>query len=699
MVFLNPAFLIGLLAAAIPVLLHFLNLQKLKKIEFSTLAFLKELQKTKIRKLRFKQWLLLALRILLILLLVSAFARPTFETFTIAGTSAAKTSTVFIIDNSFSMSVVKGNGSHFNKAKEIVKTIIQDFQQGDEAAILFSSSLNEGKFTTSITDLEKNINTADISVQKYEMHDAILLANDLLKSSNNFNKELFILSDFSQKDFVDNISSYDFKLDANLKIYLMNFANEEIYNSGITEFDLENQLLEPGKEISFSAQIQKFNSNGNSGSVASLFMNNTRSAQQSFSFENESTKSIYLQTVLDKSGLIESFLEIEQDDIIHDNVRYSAFFVPEELSVLLAADDPTDSKFVKLALETSSNKRTKVIKKINNSELTFNLNSTYDVVVIIGSNNISNSEAIQKYIEDGGRVILFPGSLSDSNNIRKLLSELGIHQNITQVGSANSNESIAYFNKVEYEHPIFSDLFENEKDTKVESPEVYTYFKILPSEQLFPIISLHDNSLFLSEIKQGEGRILLFNSSPLLSWNNFPVKSLFAPLLNKSILYQTTKSNVGKNIIAGENIDIKISKLKLPQLKIVKPDKTEEFINLDEFSNHNLIQYKKTDQLGVYKIYSGEELIDYVVVNFDPAESNTSYSSNEEIVKVLNQLSVKDNYTFIEPSTNYKESIKQARFGTELWKYFLIAALLVALIEMFVSKNSRKDLAELKGNN
>ncbi|WKZ69828.1 MAG: BatA domain-containing protein [Melioribacteraceae bacterium] len=696
MVFLNPAFLIGLLAAAIPVLLHFLNLQKLKKIEFSTLAFLKELQKTKIRKLRFKQWLLLALRILLILLLVSAFARPTFETFTIAGTSAAKTSTVFIIDNSFSMSVVKGNGSHFNKAKEIVKTIMQDFQQGDEAAIIFSSSLNEGKFTTSITDLEKNINTADISVQKYEMHDAILLANDLLKSSNNFNKELFILSDFSQKDFVDNISSYDFKLDANLKIYLMNFANEEIYNSGITEFDLENQLLEPGKEISFSAQIQKFNSNGNSGSVASLFMNNTRSAQQSFSFENESTKSIYLQTVLDKSGLIESFLEIEQDDITHDNVRYTAFLVPEEISVLLAADGLTDARFVKLALETSSDKRTTIIKEISNSELTFNLNSTYDVVVIIGSNNISNAEAIQKYIEDGGRVILFPGSLSDSNNIRKLLSELGIRQNITQVGSANSTESIAYFNKVEYEHPIFSDLFENEKDTKVESPEVYTYFKILPSEQLFPIISLNDNSLFLSEIKQGKGRLLLFNSSPLLSWNNFPVKSLFAPLINKSMLYQTSKSDAGKHIIAGESFEIRISKLNLPQLKIVKPDKTEEFINLDEFSDQNFISYDKTDQLGVYKIYSGEELIDFVVVNFDPAESVTSYASNEEIEKVLNQLSVEDNYTFIEPSTNYKESIKQARFGTELWKYFLIAALFIALIEMFVSKNSRKDFAELK---
>jgi len=54
MVFLNPTILFGLLAASIPVILHFLNLRKIKKVEFSTLTFLKELQKTKIKKIKFK---------------------------------------------------------------------------------------------------------------------------------------------------------------------------------------------------------------------------------------------------------------------------------------------------------------------------------------------------------------------------------------------------------------------------------------------------------------------------------------------------------------------------------------------------------------------------------------------------------------------------------------------------------------------
>jgi len=68
MIFLNPAILFGLLAASIPVIIHLFNLRKLKKIEFSTLTFLKELQKNKIRKIKLKQWILLALRVFIKLL-------------------------------------------------------------------------------------------------------------------------------------------------------------------------------------------------------------------------------------------------------------------------------------------------------------------------------------------------------------------------------------------------------------------------------------------------------------------------------------------------------------------------------------------------------------------------------------------------------------------------------------------------------
>ena len=140
MTFLNPAILFGLLAASIPIIIHLLNLRKLKKIDFSTLQFLKELQKNKIRKIKIKQWLLLALRVLIILCIVTAFARPTLVGVSVGGTtSAAKTTAIFILDDTFSMSVIDQEGSYFNQAKESIKDILDQFEEGDEFGLVLIS--------------------------------------------------------------------------------------------------------------------------------------------------------------------------------------------------------------------------------------------------------------------------------------------------------------------------------------------------------------------------------------------------------------------------------------------------------------------------------------------------------------------------------------------------------------------------------
>ena len=70
------------------------------------------------------------LRILIIIFLVLAFARPTLENVNIAGTtSTAKSSSVFILDNSFSMNYIGDDGSNFNKSKKIAKEYISKMEE------------------------------------------------------------------------------------------------------------------------------------------------------------------------------------------------------------------------------------------------------------------------------------------------------------------------------------------------------------------------------------------------------------------------------------------------------------------------------------------------------------------------------------------------------------------------------------------
>jgi len=62
--FLNSLALLFTAFAVVPILIHLLNRQRVKTVEFSSLKYLKSLQKTRLRRVRIRQLLLLLLRAL-----------------------------------------------------------------------------------------------------------------------------------------------------------------------------------------------------------------------------------------------------------------------------------------------------------------------------------------------------------------------------------------------------------------------------------------------------------------------------------------------------------------------------------------------------------------------------------------------------------------------------------------------------------
>src|SRR6478735_7967003 len=76
MSFLAPVFLVGLAAIAIPVLVHLIQRERKRVVEFPSLMFLRRIPYQSVRRRRIHHWFLLALRAAAIMLLVAAFARP-----------------------------------------------------------------------------------------------------------------------------------------------------------------------------------------------------------------------------------------------------------------------------------------------------------------------------------------------------------------------------------------------------------------------------------------------------------------------------------------------------------------------------------------------------------------------------------------------------------------------------------------------
>lgn len=697
MIFLNPAVLFGLLAASIPVIIHLFNLRKLKKIEFSTLSFLKELQKNKIRKIKLKQWILLALRILIILFVVTAFARPTLQSVRLGGTtSAAKTTAIFILDDTFSMSVVDQRGSYFNQAKEIIKQIISQLQEGDEVGlILVSEPDQENNITSNLSEFIKKLDMREISFSSGDLNSSLIKAAQLISESNNFNKEIYLLSDFQKEKIIDekiknNLSGISSE---GIRLYSFKLSSKDVFNISIDNIEIENQIFEKGKPVNFLITITNNSKQDVSSSLVSLFLNDERSAQKSFDLPAGQSKIIDIQATPKSSGFTNVVAEIETDEIEQDNRRYDSFYIPEKIDVGLFAQSLNDLSFVNLALQTAGENRYTIENKQTVQFSGTQLNN-YKTIILSANSITSSVDKLKNFILDGGGLILFPSSYVDEKRINEFYNKLGLVLKVKFVGAIDSDNLKIKFDATDFNHPVFNDLFQNKSDKKYESPELNAYYSITSSGN--KIITLIDGSAFLTELKLGKGKIFVFNTAPVLSWSDFPIKTIFAPLINKAVSYLSSKDREQNLFYAGDEVVINIKNTSSPQIKILRPDNTEEIITLNENQIKNYFTYNNSDVAGNYLIFAGNDLIESISVNTDPAESKTEYASESEFEDYLSQIKFTGTHFPVQIEANINEKILQSRFGSELWRYFLIVAIILALIEMMIARNAKKDLEEIQ---
>jgi hypothetical protein len=185
------------------------------------------------------------------------------------------------------------------------------------------------------------------------------------------------------------------------------------------------------------------------------------------------------------------------------------------------------------------------------------------------------------------------------------------------------------------------------------------------------------------------------NIAPVLSWSNLPLKGIFVPLMNKAVYYLAAKDNGNQEYLAGNEIEINLSNNLAPQIKIERPDNSDDFLNLDKNLQNNYISYDKTKIVGNYKVFSGSQIIDEIAVNTDPRESVTNYLSEGDFDDYLKKIDFKGKHIVVAKNQDPAKVILQSRFGSELWKYFILIALLLAIIEMAIARNTRKEMVNV----
>jgi hypothetical protein len=188
-------------------------------------------------------------------------------------------------------------------------------------------------------------------------------------------------------------------------------------------------------------------------------------------------------------------------------------------------------------------------------------------------------------------------------------------------------------------------------------------------------------------------KVINFNLSPVLSWSDFPLKSLFAPIIIRSIFYLSSSEALQQSINSMEEISFSKDQFRSNIISVLKPNGKRDILSSDSLNSVNRYNYSSTDETGIYKVYDNKNLTTAFSVNHNNEESNLVWSNEESFTNFINDVS--DNIIFLNSNDNFKEKINQTRFGTELWRFFLILALMAAILEMIISRNTKKDLADL----
>src|SRR5688572_8085253 len=151
--FLNGALLAGIAALSIPIIIHLFHKSRFKVVKWGAMHLLEAVLRTNQRRVRIEQWILLAIRCAIPALLALAMARPIWQ-----GSSKllgdARTSTVVVLDNSYSMEAGRAGATNFGIAKDEAQRLVGELRSGSEAHVVLMGQGN-GLLDTPTSDLSR----------------------------------------------------------------------------------------------------------------------------------------------------------------------------------------------------------------------------------------------------------------------------------------------------------------------------------------------------------------------------------------------------------------------------------------------------------------------------------------------------------------------------------------------------------------
>ena len=675
MSFLYPSFLFALGALSIPIIVHLFNFRRYKKVYFTNVRFLKEVQQESKSKSTLKRLLILASRLLALTCLILAFAQPYIPSN--HNIKKGIRTIVIYIDNSFSMQAANKNGSLFDDAKRKARELVTATSASDKIQVLSND------FYTSSHSILSKEQALDV-VDKLTISPSVKSLQEIYnRAKSNIDKDLkdaefFLISDFQKNNLTD------FKPDSLIETNFVLLENAPTQNVFIDSCFVESPYFQAGTNQKLHVKIKNLSDKEIENGSLKFYLNNKQIAPVSFKVNPNASIDALVSFACKDTGIQQGKLIIEDFPVTFDDTLYFSFRVNNRIPCLNI--HKKDEKSAQYLQSLFSNDSLFTYYDQNDQSIDFSYFKKSNLVVVDGLQSLSSglSQELKKYILAGGSALVFPADNADKESYNNFFNQLN-------VSSFTNNDTATYrLESKNLPKDLYEGVFEKTPEN-MDMPSVHQHYvtqgNSRSGEEI--ILKLINGQSFLSLYKKGKGKLYVCTSSLNEKSSSFAKHALFIPTLIKIAIL--SRPSPPLYYYCGNNEAIDVSNVNTngeTPLHISSTENKTDFIpelKITEDSKH-LLTHGNPSYANNYFLLRDKINMEGLSFNYDRKESDLASFSKNELSEMIKNSGWKRTHLIEASVGNMQASLAEIGGGTRLWKVFILLTLLFLGIEIILIK-------------
>ena len=681
MQFLNPLALAGLAAALVPLAVHLLHRGRPRVVPFSNVAFLRQVHLSHMRGLRLRQWLVLLLRMLAVACLALACARPALQEGASLLGGSRPAAAVLLLDRSFSTRYSPPGGRTWDRLRLRADEVLSLFEDGRDrvGVIPFAARPDSVDRAPAVGLLRERLAGRAPGEAGTDVPRALRAAGRELARTPAARGEIYLFTDLARSGW-EGMSARLAGSDPR-SLFVIAASGGRRRNLYVAEVRAAGWLASPGTPLNLGARVGR--SGGSEGPVSvDLFLDGERVQRRRVVVPASGAVDVEFAVAPRRGGRLTGFVEVEADDLPVDNRRYFTLHAPERISVLLAGPDRGATYYARRALAAAASGDAALqVESVGPGELSEEALAGADVLVLCHVEDPPARQArlVRRFVEAGGGLLVVPGPRADLSRLNRDWLPGLVPATLAGVAGRPGEEAYVGLDSTRVDAALFAGLLADPGDR----PRFQARFDVVTQRQLAVLARFDDGRPALVEGRPGDGRALLWAVPLDLAWSDWPRRGSFVPLLHRLCRYLSRPAGdaaytVGDRAwrrLPGSRVD--------DRMQAQAPSGRRRFIRAETSLGDLRWALPPLEESGIWRLLGPEGgVLDEFAVNVDPAESDLTAWSEQEIRRRLPETSLH----FLDDEEPLRDQVLALRHGRELWRECLVLALALLLLELWVGR-------------